>query len=104
MGLYDANGFEYHEGIVNTPLDCHACNKNFIAKLDFSLNGNHTIICPYCGHQHCRTINKGVVTGDRWDSKMDSVECTTERAWTHKTLPMETNTAAEHIRRKWGIA
>lgn len=103
MGMYDENGFEYHEGVVNTPLDCHVCSKNFIAKLDYDIDGNHKIICPYCGHVHWRKIEKGVVTSDRWGSG-GTVEVTTERSWTHKTMGMETNTAAEHIRKKWGIA
>lgn len=101
MGLYDADGFEYHEGVVKTPLDCHDCSKQFVAKLDYDMTGNHIIICPYCGHQHCRTIKDGVVTGDRWDHRYENVDCTTERVWSHKTLPMETTTAAEHIRKRW---
>lgn len=104
MGLFDASGFVYHEGVVNTPLDCHSCSKQFVAKLDYSLNGNHLIVCPYCGHQHCRVIDKGIVTGDRWDTRFEAVDCKTERAWSHQTQPIETTTAAEHIRRKWGLA
>lgn len=104
MGLYDADGFDYHEGIVNTPLDCHDCNKKFVAKLDYDISGNHIIVCPYCGHQHCRAIKDGIVTSDRWSSKNgDNVICDTERYWSHKTLGMQTTTASEHIRRKWGL-
>ena len=56
-------------GEVRTDLDCHQCGKNFIALLDFSLQGNHIIECAHCGHEHCRVIVRGKVTGDRWDSK-----------------------------------
>lgn len=101
MGLYDEKGFVYNEGVVNTPLDCTECRKQFVAKLNFDLTGNHVIVCPYCGHQHCRVIDRGVVTGDRWESRYQNIECKTERVWSHQTQPIETNSAAEHIRRRW---
>ena len=56
--------------IVRTDLHCHQCSKSFVAQLDFSVDGNHIIECPYCLHEHCRTIKDGIVTGDRWDSQV----------------------------------
>ena len=32
-------------------------------------NGNIIIVCDYCGHQHCRRVENGEVTGDRWDAR-----------------------------------
>lgn len=101
MGLYDEQGFVYNEGVVNTPLDCTNCSKQFVAKLNYDLTGNHVILCPYCGHQHCRVIDKGMVTGDRWSSRHEAIECKTERVWSHTTEPIATSSAAEHIRERW---
>jgi len=92
----------YAEGIVKTNLDCHSCSKVFIAKLNHDLDGNHQIICPYCGHEHWRVLRKGCVTGDRWGSQNGlNRKVSTERMWSDRTVGIETNTAAEHIRRTW---
>lgn len=48
---------------------CHACGLTMRFELDPGLNGNHVIKCPNCGHEHCRVIKNGEVTGDRWDSR-----------------------------------
>jgi DNA-directed RNA polymerase subunit RPC12/RpoP len=47
---------------------CTNCGGQFIATLDLSLNGNHEITCPLCGHVHYRVVRDGVVTEDRWAS------------------------------------
>lgn len=47
---------------------CHACNKDMVIELDLSLNGNHVIECPHCGHEHYRRVENGRVTSDRWGS------------------------------------
>jgi DNA-directed RNA polymerase subunit RPC12/RpoP len=49
-------------------VDCTNCGRQFIATLDLSLNGNHEITCPLCGHIHYRVVRDGVVTEDRWRS------------------------------------
>lgn len=57
------------EDPVRTDMNCTNCSKNFIAQLDMSLDGNHVVECPYCGHEHCRVVKAGKVTGDRWESR-----------------------------------
>ena len=104
MGLFDANGFEYHEGIVRTPLDCNECNKQFVARLNYDIDGNHKIICPNCGHVHWRVIQQGIVTDDRWGNGGGFVEATTERQWKDSDLAIETSSASQFIRKKWGIS
>jgi hypothetical protein len=37
--------------------------------LSESMNGNYTIKCGNCGHEHYRVIKNGVVTEDRHDKK-----------------------------------
>jgi DNA-directed RNA polymerase subunit RPC12/RpoP len=53
---------------MRTQLYCHACSGYFNVDFDESLNGNHVVNCPKCGHEHYRVIKDGVVTEDRWNS------------------------------------
>jgi hypothetical protein len=52
-----------------TQIFCHACGGYFTAEFDTDLNGNHVVACPKCQHEHCRVIENGKVTGDRWDQR-----------------------------------
>ena len=55
--------------MLRTEIYCHSC-KNYIQfDLDTSQNGNHVLKCPKCGHEHCRVVKDGQVTGDRWSSR-----------------------------------
>jgi len=53
-----------------TLLYCHGCDTSFTVEFDYSLNGNHEVKCPNCGHIHYRVIENGEVTGDRYRSSM----------------------------------
>jgi hypothetical protein len=48
---------------------CHECYQYVQFNIDVSLNGNHVIKCPVCGHEHCRVVEEGVITDVRWDSR-----------------------------------
>lgn len=48
---------------------CHACGQYVQFDIDLSLNGNHVFKCPNCGHEHCRVVDNGRITGERWDSR-----------------------------------
>jgi hypothetical protein len=50
-------------------LHCHACDRYVQFTLDLSLDGNHTLECPNCGHAHCRVVRDGRITGERWDQR-----------------------------------
>ena len=52
-------------------LHCHACNQYVQFDIDVELNGNHVIICPNCGHEHCRVVRNGIITEARWDRRND---------------------------------
>jgi uncharacterized protein YbaR (Trm112 family) len=52
-----------------TELYCHACNGYFKVEFDLELSGNHVVACPKCKHEHCRVIQGGKVTGDRWGQR-----------------------------------
>lgn len=86
------------DSIVKTDVNCTNCSKNFIAKVDISIEGNHTIICPWCGHCHYRSVAQGKVTETRWNSSgVDHIDLT-ERRWTDQSLSIETTTATQYIR------
>lgn len=88
-------------GKVRTDVNCTECGKTFIAQLDFDLDGNHIVECPYCGHEHCRVVTHGKVTGERWDSKQQRINVERRHVWKADSLPMATTTAAEFIRNRW---
>lgn len=50
-------------------LHCNACGYYLRFKIKPWKNGNLTIVCDNCGHQHCRRVENGVVTSDRWAGK-----------------------------------
>jgi len=51
---------------VRSELWCHGCDSYVQFTLDDSLDGNHRIVCPKCGHLHYRFVRKGEVTGERY--------------------------------------
>lgn len=57
------------EVLERQELYCHDCNQYVQFDLDVSLNGNHEIICPNCGHEHCRVVRDGRITEIRWDQR-----------------------------------
>lgn len=56
---------------------CHHCAHYVQFELDLSLNGNHVLECPNCGHEHCRVVKDGLITDDRWDSRNGVTTMTT---------------------------
>lgn len=90
-------------GIQRTEIYCHECSKNFVAELDFSISGEYVIECPSCGHEHCRVIKDGKITGARWGSRNDgnSIRVSGRSVWKSSVIQAETSTVAEHIRLRW---
>jgi hypothetical protein len=66
----DADGYEPMRGggLQRTEINCHNCLKTFVAEIDLSINGNYTIVCPVCEHEHLRTVKNGKITEGRWGS------------------------------------
>lgn len=88
------------EGLTRTDMDCHNCGGGFIAELDFAINGNHVVECPRCGHEHCRVIKDGKITGERFEGRNGAT--TKGRSfWKSDVLPAQTSTAAIFLRDKW---
>lgn len=55
--------------IERQELWCHECGKYVQFDIDLSLDGNHVLNCPNCGHEHCRVVKDGIITDERWDSR-----------------------------------
>lgn len=55
--------------IERSELHCHECNQYVQFNLDVSINGNHVLNCPNCGHEHCRVVKDGKVSDTRWASR-----------------------------------
>jgi hypothetical protein len=84
----------------------------FVALLDYTREGNHKIICPYCSHIHWRVIKAGRITEDRWSSaygKIDDEEKISikpRRIWKSSNgrtmvMPEGTNAASQFLRQRW---
>ena len=50
-------------------LHCHECGRYVQFPIDLALDGNHVLECPNCGHEHCRVVRDGIITGERWGSR-----------------------------------
>jgi DNA-directed RNA polymerase subunit RPC12/RpoP len=104
MSSKDFTRVDYHEGIVRSDCDCTNCRRKFIAKLNYDIDGDHRIVCPYCQHIHYRTIKKGVVTTTRWanrPSEPEFVDVKTEKWWRDDDLQCTVTTVAGHIRERF---
>lgn len=88
-------------GPVRTDMHCHQCDGNFVAELDFSINGNHVVECPRCGHEHCRVIKDGLITSERFDGRAQRIDVEKRCVWKSDVLQMKTSTTAAFIRDLW---
>ena len=77
---------------------CHVCDKDFTADINLKGDGNHVIICPTCGHAHCRVVKDGEITTDRWDKRNGAMGAvyysTTSSAITNSTSSNNFNSMA----------
>lgn len=94
-----------HNKETKTVMHCHECSKQFVALLDYGVAGNHIIECAHCGHEHCRVIEHGRITEERWSSRHGSDKdrdgIKVRRVWKHDVLPAQTSSASEFIRQRW---
>jgi len=66
-------------------LICH-CGRVNTFPVKKEKDGNYIIVCK-CGHEHCRVVKKGVVTGIRFDSKQGTSRVKpTERKYSQQQL------------------
>ena len=48
---------------------CGECSGYFVVRLNIALNHEAEIVCPNCGHEHCRVVRNGIITEARWDRR-----------------------------------
>lgn len=53
--------------LVRQEIHCHACGMWVQFVIDQSIDGNHKLDCPNCGHAHYRVVRNGDITSIRWD-------------------------------------
>lgn len=104
--MTEQNGNIYrNKGRTRTLTKCTNCPHTFIAELDSDVNGDHVMICPWCGHEHFRTIKDGVVTEARWYSKNDPDKpkdpVRARRVWKSGDIQGQTSTASWFIQERW---
>lgn len=90
-------------GLQRTDMRCTNCSKDFVAELDFSINGEHIIECPHCGHEHWRKIEAGKITEARWGAgdPTHGVKVNKRSVWKSSVLKAQTSTVSHHLRDLW---
>lgn len=90
-------------GMQRTDMQCTNCSKTFIAEMDYSLNGNHIIRCAWCGHQHCRTVQGGKVTDQRWapSNSLPDIPVGSRHVWKSDVENIATASASAFLRDRW---
>jgi len=94
-------GYEGLKGRNRTEMTCTNCSKFFIAELDFDIDGNHIIECPWCRHEHCRVIVNGKITEERWSSRQQRVDVEPQYVWRNADGSFRTTTTSQFIRNSW---
>ena len=56
--------------LIKQELHCHACNRYVQFEVDIDQDGDYTIPCPNCGHEHYRIIKDKRITSRRWASSV----------------------------------
>lgn len=59
--------------ITRQEIYCHECQMYVQFNIDISLNGNHILNCPNCGHEHCRVVENGIITDLRWGRRNNNL-------------------------------
>lgn len=83
-------------------LYCHGCDGYVQFDIDVSLDGNHVLECPNCGHEHCRVVRRGRITDIRWDSRNGpTVSVTTNITWTTQSTYATSSTSGVFLYQAW---
>lgn len=80
---------------------CHcSCVNTF--PINTNRDGNYIIVCDKCGHQHCRVCIKGVVTGERWESRYENIPAkSTARKYTQQEAQKRPKNDDGFLSRAW---
>jgi hypothetical protein len=89
--------------IERQELHCHNCQQYVQFDLDLELEGNHVLTCPNCGHEHCRVIKAGQITGERWDNRNGNTYTvsTTGMTWSTGSTWTTSNSTSVFLYQSW---
>ena len=82
-------------------LHCHNCDRYVQFNLDLSLNGNHVLRCPNCGHEHCRVVMDGKITGERWDQRNGLTYTVRTYAYTITSTFVSSTSSSYYLYNSW---
>jgi hypothetical protein len=51
---------------IRTWFTCYCEKPHIDVQISKSVNGNHILVCPTCGHKHYRVIENGHITKERF--------------------------------------
>lgn len=89
-------------GVQRTVMNCHNCNKEFVAELDLDLSGNYVIECAHCGHEHWRTVKDGKITEARWGTgDRNATRVSGRSVWKSSVIAAKTSSVSAFIRDRW---
>lgn len=88
---------------TRTDLHCHNCSHDFIAVIDYRVDGAHVIECPWCRHEHLRVVQGGVATEERWGSRdqRSGIKVGSDKVWKCEAAPIQTSSASHFLRQRW---
>lgn len=90
--------------IERQEIHCHSCDRFVHFDLDLSLNGNHVLHCPNCGHEHCRVVQEGRITDVRWAQRNGPtyrISTSSTAIYTVSTTTYTYSTSAYYIASSW---
>jgi len=82
--------------IERQELHCHTCDKYVQFNLDLSIDGNHVLECPNCGHEHCRVVKKGIITDDKWGQRNGPTIYITSTLTTYTIISVDTSSTSTY--------
>jgi len=89
------------ENLEFQEIHCHNCNQYVRFKMDMSLNGNHVLKCPKCGHEHCRVVKDGIITSERWGRRNGPTIQISQSTITYSATSCST-TGSTFLNAAWG--
>jgi hypothetical protein len=82
-------------------LYCHGCGRYVQFRIDLELDGNHVLECPNCGHEHCRVVRGGRITGVRWGRRNGPTHLAATSGTTLISTWSTSTTGSTHLYASW---
>lgn len=83
-------------------LYCHNCQRYVQFQFDNQVDGNYTIVCPQCGHEHHRVAKGGKITGERWASSSTPTMMATSTTSAGTSIFYTSASSSQFLVYSWG--